>query len=124
MADKEKSSIMSTVIDVKWLVTILVPFIAWCISLEVRMSSGLPNRVANLETALSPVLIEYGVQQELIKRGIIKESQPSFITSSPSIPFIENIPNIIAEKQIEAIREEESSKVKEQFPNVKQIPAK
>lgn len=124
MADEEKSSIMSTVIDVKWLVTILVPFIAWCISLEVRMSSGLPSRVANLETALSPVLIEYGVQQELIKRGIRTESQPSFITSSPSPSFIESLPNIIAEKQIEEIRKEESSKVKEQFPNVKQIPAK
>lgn len=106
---KERKKIGTKVgdIDIKWIVSLMIPVIAWCISIEVRMSSGLPGRVANLETALTPVLIEYGVRQELAKIG---DSKGSVTTDN--------------QDKVEAVKPEhkdlvdmEKKRIYNQFPN-------
>lgn len=110
---------MNSTIDVKWLVTLLVPFVAWCISIEVRMSSGLPQRVTNLEIALQPVLIDYGVDKELEARGVLVDKPRSFIVP-PASPAPIISPKITKEDEIKKFRAEQEAKLKEQFPNAYQ----
>lgn len=121
--EDKKSSIMNSTIDVKWLVTLLVPFIAWCISIEVRMSSGLPQRVTNLEVALQPVLIDYGVDKELEARGI-KVPGTSPIATVPPLMSPAPAPaprpprsGSPRDEEIKKLRAEEEAKLREQFPN-------
>lgn len=123
MPEEEKKSIMNSTIDVKWLVTLLVPFIAWCISIEVRMSSGLPQRVTNLEIALQPVLIDYGVDKELEARGVLVDKPRSFTVPSPTLlpkakPVVTS--PLTKEEQINKFRLEQEMKLKQQFPNAYQ----
>jgi hypothetical protein len=107
MPEEQKKKVTVGSIDIKWVVSLMIPVIAWCISIEVRLSSGLPGRVANLETALTPVLIEYGVRQELAKRG---DSRGSITTDN--------------QDKVEAVKPEhkdlvdmEKKKIYSQFPN-------
>ena len=124
MPEEKKPSIMNATIDIKWLVTLLIPFIAWCVSLEVRMSSGLSSRVTNLEVALQPVLIDYGVDKELEARGIKVPSlfptvQPPFAGPVPVVP-----PKLSRTEEIKKLRMEEEAKLKGQFPNAYNDPKK
>jgi len=115
---KEKTSIMNSTIDVKWLVTLLVPFVAWCISIEVRLSSGLPQRVTNLEVALQPVLIDYGVDQELKARGIKTDSLFAGPAPSPApAPVVPPLRGSSKDEEIKKFRAAEEARLKEQFPN-------
>lgn len=128
MPEEDKKSIMNATIDLKWLITLLIPFIAWCVSLEVRMSSGLSQRVTNLEVALQPVLIDYGVDKELEARGIKVATllpSPTVPTLSPAAPAAATlgptVPNIgtklTKEDERKAFRKIEEAKLREQFPN-------
>jgi hypothetical protein len=57
------------------LVIVLIAVIAWGVSVEVRLSNhntmqSILKRMENLETLLTPVLVDWKVQKELEKRGI------------------------------------------------------
>ena len=98
-------------VDIKWLVTaIAIPMIAWCVSIEVRLSSGMPGRVATLEKALEPVLIEYGVRQELAKRGN-KEASPVLTDDQNETKA--------TKPENEPILKEQKKRIMNQFPNMK-----
>lgn len=105
--ESKKTKIRVGDVDIKWVVSLMIPIIAWCISIEVRMSSGLPGRVANLETALTPVLIEYGVRQELAKMGDNKGS-----VTKEDAHKIE-----AAKPEYKPIVDEQKKRIYEQFPN-------
>ena len=118
MPEEKKSvvaNIMASTIDIKWFVAILIPFGIWMASMEVRMSSGLPARVTNLEIALQPVLIEYGIDKELEARGI--KTPSLFPIAAPAAPVVTPPLKITKDEEIQKIRSEQASKLKEQFPN-------
>lgn len=104
---------------VKWIVsTIILGVIAWCISIEVRLHDAKANqikemleRVSNLETALSPVLIEYGVQQKLAE--INKKTTPPVPTVTPPPPKTEP-----SKEDVAKLREAEKMKIRAQYPNL------
>lgn len=98
----------------KWIIsTIAIAVVGWCVSIEVRMSiwksdqvQEMSQRVANLETALSPVLIEYGVQQKLAE---IKKATPP--TAAPPKPEP-------SKEELARLRENERLKIRTQYPNL------
>jgi hypothetical protein len=102
---------------VKWIIsTILIAVITWCVSIEVRMSiwksdqvKEMSQRIANLETALSPVLIEYGVQQKLAE--ISKKTAPAPTATPP--PKTEP-----SKEEVAKLREAEKMKIRAQYPNL------
>lgn len=108
------SDIMASTIDIKWFVAILIPFGIWMASFEVRLSSGLPSRVTNLEVALQPVLIEYGVDKELEARGLKVPSPTKPPMAGPPIP---TAPKLTKEEEMQKIRVEKERELREQFPN-------
>jgi len=110
--EKIKEKITLGNIDIKWIVSLMLPIIAWGVSLEVRMSSGLPARIVNLEVALTPVLIEYGVNKELAARGL----KSTVVTTPP--PAIAFGPVDIKEEE-KRIAKEVKEQVIQQFPNAK-----
>lgn len=108
--------------DLKWIIaTIVIPLIIWCTSIEVRMYFARSDqvklqadqtkealaRVAQLETYLTPVLIEYGVRQELAKKG-----------DKSATPVVEENKKPVATKpEFDKYVREQTTKINSQFPN-------
>lgn len=103
---------------VKWIIsTIVIGVITWCVSIEVRMSiwksdqvKEMSQRIANLETALSPVLIEYGVQQKLAEMA--KKTPP------PVVPTVQPPKTEPSKEEVAKLREAEKMKIRAQYPNL------
>lgn len=105
------SKVTGVHLDFKVLWMIAGVLTGWGVSIEVRLASSMPARVANLEAELQPVLIEYGVRQELARRGGGGAASTPVITTDghlrPSKP------------EYEPLLEHERTKVANQFKQAK-----
>jgi hypothetical protein len=78
-------------------VFIVAALIGWGVSVEVRLAQHagvetLSQRIKNIEDLMTPVLVDWKVQQELRKYGVMVAPTPMSPTPSPDPPVLPVVP--------------------------------